>query len=220
MTVWLATAVSVDWSGVWWVAIALCLLAAFFLRGGQGRRFSSRRQEIRTRLPLYRSMGFFRDHESLTDEELAAVLDRNMLVRPSSAWFDLYLLSLDERRVWLHDLALKDNLEGEGDRVFPELLRDWAALSEGAFAPVDVMEDWSEEVRPVRIAVTYKLGTQLHRLDPANVGGNIDLGIVRLINQTLQGSEYRFCAASDGSAGFGVPCVQTNSIGSPRLHLR
>lgn len=154
------------------------------------------------RVTALRAAGLFADTPALTDQMLADRIDRRIAEwwgespSPSDPLHELMVAEQDVARVWWHDLEAD---VGEGGQVYVTTLREWAAISEGAFRPTDITETWASWDGPV--SVTFTLDGTTHTLSPASLEDWIDPGILVPINEliTASGRRFEMVAAFDQS---------------------
>lgn len=80
-------------------------------------------------------------------------------------------------------------------KVYAETLAEWAKISDGAFAPTDLSEEWAGEEGPV--SVSFRLGAECHTLHPQYRRDYLDLDILKAINALIVPSGRQFAYASD-----------------------
>jgi hypothetical protein len=100
---------------------------------------------------------------------------------------ELLAAAEDTARVWWRDLEA-DVADGNG--VYAATLEEWAAISDGAFAPSAVEEAWASDEGPVTIDFELD-GTRL-RLEPAYAEDWVDARIATPINELIAASGRRF----------------------------
>jgi hypothetical protein len=145
----------------------------------------------------FRAFGFFEDYH-ISDDELGEAIklywqgDWNDFLAgvSESPSADQLLLIADTQRVWWHDL------EGvyRGADYYISALNDWAAISRGQFRPTQIEEGWRSDNSPVEVtfAMNGKRYTFVHRS-----GDFLDHGILKLINQALARTPFRYEVAND-----------------------
>jgi hypothetical protein len=145
----------------------------------------------------FRRFGFFESYSD-SDAELGETIqsywrgDWNELLAsvsdPPSA--DQLLLVADTKRVWWHDL------EGvyRGANFYPEVLNEWAVISREQFVPEQTRETWQGENGPVEVTFVWngRGHTFVHRS-----GDFMDHGILKLINEALTDTSFRYEVATD-----------------------
>ncbi|WP_128567244.1 hypothetical protein [Methanocella paludicola] len=143
----------------------------------------------------FRAMGFFSKYSGLSDEDMAARLMDDVCREwdepcPSGAekdpqLADVYLLTTDRERVWHGDLEFVY----PGENAYVQFLNELAAISRGAFRPLDVSEKWKGERGPVDVEFT----AGGRRFKFVHGGGDmLDPAIVRTVNEAIKESGVRF----------------------------
>lgn len=140
---------------------------------------------------FYQDVGFF------TDSKAVNVLKRwtaemGGFPDPSKRWDDAYLLRLSVGDVWADDPEADVCAE---NRVYSEVLLEWANVSHGAFNPRDIDEQWEGEKGPVHLAFT--LAGRPAKISPAYQNDWIDLEVLRQINDLIAASGRQFECATD-----------------------
>lgn len=143
-------------------------------------------------IKYFRALGFFAGYPALSDNELAPQLEqaakqRHGVIDPHNELADLILLSLDDQRVWWDDTEADVCAE---NLVYEQTLRQWAAISRGAFAPENIREAWAGEQGPVEIAFQLQGRSQILR--PTYQDDYIDLNILSPINEMIARSKIQF----------------------------
>lgn len=145
----------------------------------------------------FRTFGFFAA-SSLSDAELGETVksywqgdwDDFLPGVRDRANADQLLLVADVQRVWWHDL------EGvyRGANYYADVLNEWAAISRGQFHPEHIQETWRGDNGPVEVAFVWngKRYAFVHRS-----GDFLDHGILKLINQGLVSTPFRYEVATD-----------------------
>jgi len=106
---------------------------------------------------------------------------------PAKPLDDAELLSLSENDVWADDQEADVCSE---NKVYEEVLAQWAAISRGAFAPSAITEKWDSEKGPV--TVSFQLNGQLVSVLPRYNDDWIDMEILLQINRLIGTSGYQF----------------------------
>ncbi len=104
-----------------------------------------------------------------------------------SRYSDLYVLELDRQRVWKGGYSRQ--LE-QGKYGYADLLKEWAAISRGAFQPTDIREVWLGEQGPLK--VEFMLAGKKRTLYPYVSGGAVDIWIVGHVNDMIRETGYQF----------------------------
>jgi hypothetical protein len=156
---------------------------------GDSPRAGSREDVIR----FYQHLGFFKAVEPAT------VIQRYIdgYGEPPSAdnrWDDVFLLAYAEGEVWAEDPEADVCADNE---VYSEVLPEWARISQGAFLPDNITEDWESETGPV--TVSFDLGGQPASVSPSYQDDWIDLEVLHQINQLIAASGRQFECAVDGN---------------------
>jgi hypothetical protein len=146
-------------------------------------------------LRFYREMGFFSDVD--LGKPMSRLFSRfqndyRKEYDPKNPWHDVLLLSYDQRRVWTGDPECDVCAE---NRVYTEVLREWAKISDGVFDPTNIEEVWQGEEGPV--AVHFTLDGQRHTLHPTWAHDWLDLDILASINRIIGKIGKEFVCASD-----------------------
>ncbi len=161
-----------------------------------------RGETLAERVRAFRSIGFFAG-DPRGDDEIAAVVDDLYaaafgapLPRDGEA-AELGVAAHDATRVWWQDIEADVDQE---NAVYEATLREWSAISVGAFRPESITERWATERGPITVDVT--LDGRMHTLRPAYQDDWIDLGIVPQLNQVIRasGRQFEVVAAFDQTA--------------------
>ncbi len=105
---------------------------------------------------------------------------------------DMVLLLGDESRVWWRDL---ERVIAGGD-AYVSTLHEWAAISCGAFAPEDIVEQWHSQDGPAEILFTFR--GQRHRVHHPNLRDDyLSMQILRDINRLIAESGYQFAVCDN-----------------------
>lgn len=160
----------------------------------------------------FRAMGFFLKYSGLSDEELASRIMDDVCrqwdepcplgAEKDPQLADMYLLATDTGRTWQGDLEFVY----PGESAYVQFLNRLAAISRGAFRPLDVVEKWSGERGPVSVefAVDGRRYKFIHR------GGDmLDVSIIRTVNGAIKDRGIRFEACDNmGMPSFIVGLTQ------------
>lgn len=149
---------------------------------------------------FYQDIGFF------AGEEPANVLKRwtdesGDLPDPRKPWDDVYLLRFSDGDVWAEDPEADVCDE---NRVYSEVIPQWARISRGAFAPTEISERWESEQGPINL--TFKLAGKPAKVSPAYQDDWIDLEVLHQINALIAASGRQFECAVDGNFAV-VVCI-------------
>jgi hypothetical protein len=142
---------------------------------------------------FYRELGFFQQHHTLSDAELAdriEIYQRKAFhssYNPTNDIPDLLLLSYDMERVLWEPLHKSTNWSR---KAYITTLQELAKISRGAFLPQAIKEIWGGRRGP--IWVDFLLAGESHRLQPLYNESWIDLDILREINRLIGETDYRF----------------------------
>ena len=91
----------------------------------------------------------------------------------------------DTNRVWKsHDDATSET------KIYARVLQDWGRISRGAFSPTEITELWEDEFGPVVLEFTHD--RRRHLLQPDAEDCDIDLGLLKPINELIEPSGYQF----------------------------
>ncbi len=149
---------------------------------------------------------FLEDIVETDPARLVALLEHRLgPLSPKSVDQFLRLLVLDERRTFdkpLHQIDSLPNLRKSA--YYSECLRDWGAISMGAFSPQGIVERWQGRV--VEIAFDLDGVTQSLRIDPID---GFDIAILVDINRLIASSGRSFVIWCDPDNGVDtiVVCV-------------
>lgn len=159
-------------------------------------RFYIQRQlgVVRQKNPLeavgyFRKMGFFADYQDLPDEALAAKIQElhektwGTPLDPKHPLFDQYILLWDKKRVWCKPVEV-----AMGNDAYVNTLKEWAAISRGAFDPQDIKETWEGPEGPIEVA--FKLADQQHTIHPEFLKSSLDDVITKDIYALTQPTGY------------------------------
>jgi hypothetical protein len=148
---------------------------------------------IPERVAGLRSIGLFAEQPDLDDAAVAAEVEAGIVdiwgdsLKPDDPLLDLIVAAEDPERVWWQDLEAD---VADGNDVYVETLQGWAAISQGAFEPTGITEDWASGEGPVSIA--FSLGGEPREITPAYLEDWIDPGILTPINELIAPSGRRF----------------------------
>jgi len=143
----------------------------------------------------FRKIGFFSGYESISDGVLAQTLENFYREKsgkeydPSSRSDELCVLEFDENRVWWEDTEAD---VCNGNEIYIETLKEWGAISRGAFTPENLEENWASEEGP--ITVTFTLNGQKNRIYPRYLDDYIDVDILGQINKLIRKTGLQFAA--------------------------
>ncbi len=85
----------------------------------------------------------------------------------------------------------------DGDNVYAEVVKEWAEITGGAFAPTDIHEKWHSVIGPIE--VSFLVNGQPNLITPTHRDDWIDLKIVAQLNRILEASGKRFNYVVDGN---------------------
>src|SRR5215471_14940715 len=142
---------------------------------------------------FYQGLGFF------AGADPAAVIRRYVddfggPPNPAKRWDDAELLTLSDNDVWADDQEADVCPE---NRVYEEVVAQWAAISHGAFTPSGITEMWDSEHGPV--TVSFHLDGNLVSVRPLYKDDWIDMEILLRINRLIAASGYQFEATDLGN---------------------
>ncbi len=160
-------------------------------------------EPVNARAAALRGIGFFADRSHLSDDELGAEIETTIRqewgidVDPSDPFLELLVAGQDEQRIWWRDLEAD---VGPGGDVYVSTIREWAAISVGAFAPESIEEDWASAEGPITVTVTAH--GKLLVLEPEYLEDWIDPRIATPINELIapSGRQFTFFQAFDQTA--------------------
>jgi hypothetical protein len=150
-------------------------------------------ETISERVAALRAVGLFADRADTTDEDLVAEVEAGIVdvwgdaIGPDHRMADLFVADQDQQRVWWRDLEA-DVIDGND--VYVVTLKEWAAISQGAFAPDGIEEAWASDEGPVTL--TFTLGGEPHEIAAAYLEDWIDPGVLVSINELIASSGRRF----------------------------
>jgi|GEM_PF-2305026 len=161
----------------------------------------NREERLADAIKFYRSIGFFEEYKNMSDEELFTLLNDKLtqLWSPEydpfypenpfayTDYADLYLLGLDEKRVWLEDLEAD---VGKGNDVYVETIKRWGYISNGNFTPENIIESWESVDRPA--VIEFDLNGKKHKLTAQNYNDFIDIEILNQINPLIKDTGNEF----------------------------
>ena len=140
---------------------------------------------------FYQQLGFF------TGVDPAGVVQRytdnhGKPPRADRPWDDVFLLAYSENDVWSQDPEADVCAE---NKVYSGVISEWAGISCGAFAPIDIAEHWESETGPVTLS--FRLNGQLVSVSPRYQDDWIDLDVLQQINALIAHSGRQFECAVD-----------------------
>jgi hypothetical protein len=144
------------------------------------------------RVAALRKLDFFASRTE-TDAALAATIDDQSIAEfgtkpdPDNPVSELVVAGVDDERSWWGDLEADVD---PTNKVYETTLQDWAAISEGAFAPTGIEETWDSPSGPV--SVSFTLGGKRETLKPAYLEDWIDPTILTRINALIAPSGRQF----------------------------
>jgi hypothetical protein len=149
----------------------------------------------------YQPLGFFRGQDPRT---VAIEYERSHEgpIDPSRPWLDAYLLAHARGGTWCGDPEADVHISNP---VYTELLEEWAAISEGAFRPSDIAEEWESEEGS--ITVRFNLDGREVSVSPKHQLDWIDLNVLQQINRLIAGSGRQFECYHDGGNFALVMCL-------------
>jgi hypothetical protein len=109
-------------------------------------------------------------------------------------WDDVFLLAYAVVEVWADDTDADVCRRNE---VYSTVLPQWARISHGSFAPMDITESWESERGP--ITIRFRLGEYQTSVSPDYLDDWIDLGVLQQINGLILSSRRQFECAVDGN---------------------
>jgi hypothetical protein len=154
---------------------------------------------LRQTMQYFREFGFL----TITDEEAKTAMLRGWdAIIPADAsdnpqYADLFLLAECRAPVWWGDL----------ERIYPDtsgyadLLREWAAIARGAFAPDDIEEIWAADQKSAEVAFTHH-GVRRRFTHSERNGDFVDMAIVKLINELIKDTPHQFEICDMGMPNF------------------
>lgn len=147
---------------------------------------------LRQSVAYYHAFGLL----SLSAEEARAALLRgwDTLIPPEAAAnphrADMFLLAECRAPVWWGDLECVY----PGADAYTTLLREWAAIGRGAFAPAALAEHWAADQRTAEVVFSLN-GVEQRFTHAASQGDFVDMALVTLINGLIRGTgiQYEIC---------------------------
>ncbi len=161
-------------------------------------------QTILEAVRYFRSLGFFQEFTSQSDEELAITFEQmythnGTLPReydPSSnPLAELTLLSYDKQRVWWKDSEAD---VCEENRVYARTLQEWGRISRGEFEPTDIRETWDSDEGPITVEFIHQ--NKAFSFQPEFYGDWLDVGtFLPAVNEIIQsqGIQFEICETYD-----------------------
>ena len=153
-----------------------------------------RNMSIEEVVGFYMKLGFFgKGDPKSTAEKIVAQYQEEWgdSPDPRKPWDDVFMLALDEERVWQGDPECDVS---EGNNVYTETLREWSRISQGVFQPESIEEVWESEKGPISVNLTLA-GTR-HTLRPEWDNDWLDLNILTPINKLIaKGGKHLACAS-------------------------
>lgn len=107
--------------------------------------------------------------------------------RAPGEWDDALLLAFDKEQAWTNDPETK---VASGSMAYVEALKEWARISQGAFAPSEVSEFWESESGP--ITLRFQLNGQPVAISPQYLGDDFDATVSEQINPFIAASGRQF----------------------------
>lgn len=144
-------------------------------------------------IAFFRTLHFFPQFAHLSDEAFASELLHKwqaMFDTPldlSRRDIDLEILMWDTERVWWEDLEAD---VCDGNDIYIETIKGWAAISRGVFQPLTIREWWASETGP--IYVEFEHDGQHLVLTPEYLDDYIDIHVLHQINRAIQQSGIEF----------------------------
>lgn len=110
---------------------------------------------------------------------------------------DLLLLQYGSRKVWWKDTEA-DVIES--NNVYVSTLNEWGKISEGAFTPTEVTENW--ETNQDRIQLTFKVNGKQNTIMATICEDYLDMNVLKQINKLIPstGSAYEMVKPFDQTA--------------------
>jgi hypothetical protein len=144
-------------------------------------------------IEYYRQFGFFSQQST---EQILARATKEWGKEPPAGkvWDDVFLLRYDEAAA-RHGDPEADVCEG--NEVYVSTLEAWAKITNGAFAPTDIQEEWQSERGPIE--VSFLLEGRSVTIKPKYQNDWIDLAILLQLNQIIKADGKRFNCAVDGN---------------------
>lgn len=165
-----------------------------------------RKMSIDEVVEFYMKFGFFGggDPKSTTERLVARYREAwGDAPDPGKPWDDVFMLALDEERVWQDDPECD---VCEENKVYTETLQEWSRISQGIFQPQGIEEVWEGERGPISVHLT--LGSTRHTLRPKWDNDWLDLNILTPINELIAKSGKHLACASDVNFAIVFPIDQ------------
>lgn len=166
----------------------------------------SYRQWLADSLEFFSNLGFFAN-QSISDgsklfEDLASKWSE---INPDEdpEFSDLQFLKYDKERVWPVDGEFGVAM---GANRYIDFMEGIAAISRGAFQPLDITEEWGTDEGPIK--VTFTLDGELRELHPAFGFDWLDGAIIDKINHMIARSGMQI-EMYDGSSQVGYLMLLT-----------
>jgi len=151
----------------------------------------------------FRNLGFFSEVADLEGEALAnwvrqrVIMTWDVPILPEAArdsqLADMVLLTVDQSRVWMHDLEFVY----EGEQAYETTLREWSAISRGAFRPEGIHEIWHEGSSQAEVMFTVQGKSFGFEHDRGDI---FDMRIIRDVNRSIT-TDMQFVVCDN----FGMP---------------
>jgi hypothetical protein len=151
-------------------------------------------------LGLYRSIGLFKQYDSVSLEELTERLKNYILeefgFRLEKLFdktklrriIDVLILSYDTERVWIGDTKEEVNAE---TKLYKETLLNWSRISEGKFQPRNIREIWDEDKELIYLDMVVKDEYEQIQIDI--LPDILDVGsLAKQVNELLAEQQNKF----------------------------
>ena len=142
---------------------------------------------------FFRSLDFFAQDASLTEQALANKIDSlhkqqwDSVLDFTDEQADLNLLKRDDGRVWWEDMeadVCNENL------VYERVLTEWSDISRGACLPLNIKEDWRSDEGPIEVRFTLNGKQKIVR--PTYSDDWLDCSILLAINEWITDTGFQF----------------------------
>jgi hypothetical protein len=147
----------------------------------------------------FRPLGFYKEYESLSEDDLAEQLgelwyeDVESGIDTTDQYVDLFLLQWDSDRVLWRDAEADVCM---GNEVYVRTIEQLSEISRDAFLVQNITELWDSPQGDIRVCMT--IDGRDYCLSPEYQGDWLDIDVIEQINAFIQRSDYRFEIVSTG----------------------
>lgn len=145
---------------------------------------------VRRQLEVIRPLGFFRQYEGLSNDELGKKLHQRVLEEwgeevGAMVVYPWIFASMDQDRIYWGDTEMI-----EGNDEYTELLNDLSRISGGRFNPTGIREEYSENRKHIQLS--FNANGKLYEKRLKVDSDWIDHSVFELISEALEGTGYEF----------------------------